>query len=477
MRGVAGLRLGVGHVRDVADVGVQGEAGPVGRDRVDPGDALILLQDRQYLLRTRRAVEAEPGVDRPGEVVRVGVSEGECGGGAPGQRYAFEVVEDRAVPGPPERVRDRGQLAVRLLRHHGDLARGHGHGLAVLQVFGRVALDERELERGEPERGRHGVAPRHRLVVPDKDERNAVERSTGDVDLAGDRELRLVEAFRADPREVRIAEQQAAVIPGARGPDRDGIAAELAELCPPRGGERTRGPCRAGRGGRVHGLGRLRRRRLGDSLDDQVAARLQHELVEAQVAVQQRDGLHPGPAAARRVRDALRAADVGKVAVVALDVTGLELLLVRVEAPLEALHDVGVDDLLEVDIGLQVVDDDAVAPLDVAALRPEVPGALRLDRDVVVGHRANVVLGERVAVPEAEVVPVVREDVRDPAGRVADLGGELARGRAVWPRRPAGQGGGSGAAHQSGDRRQNRHCTRAHHGLLVVNRGQDHMVP
>ena len=34
---------------------------------------------------------------------------------------------------------------------------------AVLQIFGRVALDELELVRREPERGRHGVAPRHVL--------------------------------------------------------------------------------------------------------------------------------------------------------------------------------------------------------------------------------------------------------------------------------------------------------------------------
>src|SRR5437016_908479 len=97
----------VRNVRAVSSVPVI-RANPVARDRIDPGDALILLQDRQYLLRTRGAVEAEPGVDRPGEVVRVGVGEGECGGGAPGQRYAFEAVEDRAVPGPPERMRDGG---------------------------------------------------------------------------------------------------------------------------------------------------------------------------------------------------------------------------------------------------------------------------------------------------------------------------------------------------------------------------------
>src|SRR5262252_5352298 len=107
-------------------------------------------------------------------------------------------------------------------------------------------------------------------------------------------------------------------------------------MCLPGGRERTRGRRRAC-GGLVCGLGRGRRGGLGDARDGLVAALLQHELVEAQVAVLQRDRLHPGLAAAGWVGNALRAADVRQVAVVALDVTGLELLLVRAEALLEVL--------------------------------------------------------------------------------------------------------------------------------------------
>src|SRR5262249_14389928 len=150
------------------------------------------------------------------------------------------------------------------------------------------------------------------------------------------------------PQEVWVGEQQAAVVPGARRPDRDRVAARRAGLCPPGGRQRPRGPRRA-RGGLVCGLGRHRRSRLGDALNGLVTAQLQHELVEAQVAVLQRDRLHPGLAAARWVGNALRAADVGQVAVVPLDVTGLDLLLGRAEALLEVLHDVRVDDLLPED--------------------------------------------------------------------------------------------------------------------------------
>ena len=95
-----------------------------------------------------------------------------------------------------------------------------------------------------------------------------------------------------------------------------------------------------------------------------------------------------------------------------------------------------IDDLLVEQVGVEVVRLGAAAPREVGAIRAEVLRSLRFDRDVVVGDRADVVLRERESVPEAEVGPAVREDVRDPAGRVADLGGELARGRAVWPRRP-----------------------------------------
>src|SRR5262249_22858190 len=188
------------------------------------------------------------------------------------------------------------------------------------------------------------------------------------------------------------------------------------------GRQRPRGPRRA-RGGLVCGLGRHRRSRLGDALNGLVTAQLQHELVEAQVAVLQRDRLHPGLAAARWVGNALRAADVGQVAVVPLDVTGLDLLLGRAHALLDVLPDVRVDELLPEDGRLQVVLD---VELDVAALRPEVRGALRLDRAVAVGHRAQFVLGDSVAVPEAEVRRVGGGYVRDPAGGVADLGGQLA---------------------------------------------------
>ena len=342
-----------------------------------------------------------------------------------------------------------------------------------MQVLGRVAGHQGELERGEPERGGHGVAPRHRRVVADEDQRHAVQRRPGDVDLAGEGELRLVEALRADPREMRVAEQQAAVVPGARGADRDSVAAHAAPLGPQRRGESAPGPGRGGSAGLRGGGSCLRRRRLRDPLDDGVTAAQQHELVEAQITVQQGDRLHPGLAAAGRVGHAGRAADVREVGVVALDVPRLHLHLGGRERLGQLLHHAGVDDLLVEQVGLQVAGDDPVAALDVDAVRPEVPGPLGLDRHVVVRHRAQVVLGEGVPVAEPEAGPAVREYVRDPAGGVPDLRGQLGLRRLGLrgPCPPAGQGWGSGDRHQGSHRCHDRCGTQPHHGLLVVTCG------
>ena len=109
-----------------------------------------------------------------------------------------------------ERARARLERAVGLPRLHGDRAARHLLGLAVVEVGRRRARHERELIRREAVGRRDRVAPRHRARVADQHERHAVERRALDVDLAGDREVRLVEALGAVPREVRVAEQQAA---------------------------------------------------------------------------------------------------------------------------------------------------------------------------------------------------------------------------------------------------------------------------
>ncbi len=308
---------------------------------------------------------------------------------------------------------------------HGDRPTRHRHRLAVVQVGGRRAWDERELIRREPECGRHRVAPRHRRGVPDQDGGDAEQRRALDVQLAGDRRLELVEALGSRPREVRIAEQEAVlVIARARLADGDRVAPGAF------GGQlgRELGGDLLGRERRQRTRERHRRRgrlRLGDAGDGDVPARQLDELVEAQVGRHLRDRAHPRLAAARRVRNVGRSADVVQVAVVAVHVAGDRVLRALLESQRRRLGEqlldhARVDDLLVVEVGVEVVRGDAVGRLEVAAVRPEVARALRVDGHVVLGHRAQVVLGERVSEPVADASVGARLDVRDPVLGAAD---------------------------------------------------------
>jgi hypothetical protein len=74
--------------------------------------------------------------------------------------------------------------------------------------------------------------------VTDLDRRHAEQRGARDVEAAGDGELRLIEALRAVPGEVRIAEQQpVAMVPRPGASDRDRVAA-----VPGRSSRRAAGP-------------------------------------------------------------------------------------------------------------------------------------------------------------------------------------------------------------------------------------------
>ena len=177
------------------------------------------------------------------------------------------------------------------------------------------------------------MAPGELLGVADQDQRDAEQARPGDVDLARDHEVGLIEAPRAVPGEVRVGEHDpaagrgrvAAQAPGV-GADVGGEVERLAELVdPPRsaGGDLVgRGlGARVGRRAR-RGGGRLG---AGDAVDRDPRARVEHQLVEAPVDVPLGDRPHPGLAGAAGVGDVLDPG-LGQVAVVALDVAGDALL-------------------------------------------------------------------------------------------------------------------------------------------------------
>jgi hypothetical protein len=227
--GRAALGAAVGDVRDGADVGVVGAAVVVGRDRVHPRDALVAALDGVELRGALRAVDLEEVVEQA-EVAGVGVAHGVRRRRRPReQRRAEQRREDRPVLGRIERPRVRLERAVGAAHLHGDDLAAHLARLPVDEVGRRRARYEPQLEGREPERGGDGVAPRQVARVADEDERHAEQRGAGDVDLARDRELGLVEALGTVPREVRVAEEEP-VAPGGRGPsERDGVRAEVVQ--------------------------------------------------------------------------------------------------------------------------------------------------------------------------------------------------------------------------------------------------------
>ena len=64
-------------------------------------------------------------------------------------------------------------------------------------------------------------------VLADKHGGHAVQRAAGDVDLAGDRELGLIEALGAVPGEVRVAEHHAAAAAGGVAAETDRVRADV----------------------------------------------------------------------------------------------------------------------------------------------------------------------------------------------------------------------------------------------------------
>ncbi len=216
------LGLGVGHVRDDRVVGVGDVAVAVGRGGVHPRHAAGGVLATQQVADVGRLAHLEEGVDRA-QLLGVGI---------PDRPHALRGPRHEQRRGVDDVALGR---AVEVLGHGAERAVGvldldlHR---AVVQVV-RPVLTEVRREAGQPVLvrreavgGRDGVAPGDVLVPADVDDRGTDQRGTGDVVLAGNRELLLGEVVATAPREVRVAEQHA--LAGGRGvaADRGGVRAE-----------------------------------------------------------------------------------------------------------------------------------------------------------------------------------------------------------------------------------------------------------
>jgi hypothetical protein len=183
--------------------------------------------------------------------VVVGVAHREGDRGRPReQRQAEDAGDDRAVVGPPDAALDLLDGPVVAPDGHGDAPLLHLARLAVDEVGGGRAGHEGELERGEAERGRDGVAPGHPLGGADQDDRDAEQRAALDVDDAGDRQVGLVEALAAGPREVGVAEHHPRPVGRRVGAEAVGVRADAELLVEPlrEPGRRARAARRSRRG-------------------------------------------------------------------------------------------------------------------------------------------------------------------------------------------------------------------------------------
>ena len=258
--------------------------------------------------------------------------------------------------------------------------------------------------------------------VADQDQRHAVERPARHVDPPGDPQVSLVEALRAVPREVRVAEHHAAAVVGGLAPEPVGIRADLrlkpAETFP--GGEHLRPLL-------VTSLGRRGRhgRSAHDPVDDRARAGQDAELEEAPVHVDRLDRPDPLLAAAGRVGDPV-AASVLQVLVVAPHVTADAAAHLGRRAVGRLLRDQLLDHLpllhpLEVEVGVEVPVRRPVAGEEPRLVRPEEARALGIHRHVLGGDGADVVLRERVCEPGGQALHVLRRDVRHAELRALDL--------------------------------------------------------
>ena len=261
------------------------------------------------------------------------------------------------------------------------------------------------------------MGPGHVLGVADVDHRDAEEAGAGDVELARDPQVRLVEALRAAPGEVRVGEHHAAAVGGRLAAEAPAVGARGAEARVERRAELGDvGAVGRGRGGARRG----RWRGVGDPVLGDLARGELAELVEAPVGVHLGDLANPGGAGAGRIGEVVDPGLV-EVAVVALDVAGDRLLDRGLRAGGRRRRGELLDDPARLDPRVEEVGLEVGVALGRVRVGAEVARALGVRGHVGLGDRADVVGGERVAVAEAEALVVVGGDRRDPALAAHDL--------------------------------------------------------
>ncbi|MCY1218478.1 hypothetical protein D9M72_304270 [compost metagenome] len=337
--------------------------------------------------------------------------------------------------------------AVGAAHRHRERLGAHGLGAAIDEVARGVGRVQRQVEHAEAPRGRHRVAPGHIVVEADHDDRDAEEGHARHVHLAGQREVRLVEAVGPAPVPVRIAEQHAAAaLAGGRLTEGQHVAADAVRIAhghlQPRGQrELVRRRGRQGRSG-------FRVRDLGDEM--RVAA-CQPRGEHAAVDVLGADGAHPRRlrAGVHRTAAALRAGlQCAHMAVVALGETGDEFVEFGRLLALQRLDRIGARESLEEEVQVEVGGRAEGGARLRFGLGAEVQRALPTEGDEGIGQRAQRVLGLCLAVADAQASPGGGADVGNAVGGAADLdggdGGGGVRGRiAPGP-------GGRGAQHGTG---------------------------
>jgi hypothetical protein len=265
------------------------------------------------------------------------------------------------------------------------------------------------------------MAPGDVLVVADEHDGNARPQRAGGVQLAGDGELRLVEAVGAAPVPVRVAEEHGLPVGRALGAEADHVAAH-AVLAPEV--QRQRSQARRGGGASRLGIGG-RRGGVGDGLDEVAVAASEHGVVEAAPDVACLDGRHPRFAAAGRLRAASRRTglELQHVAVVAGHVA-VDQLADRIALRGRHGRDPGLGHHVPVEeVGVEVARPADGAFVHRLRLATEPARAFAAVGQEGIGQRAEHVLRLRVAHAVAQALPVVRLDEGHAKRAAADLGG------------------------------------------------------
>ncbi len=261
-------------------------------------------------------------------------------------------------------------------------------------------------------------------VVADGDRRRTEERRAGDVQLAGNRLLRLPEAASAVPRVVRVAQQQTAAVScgvtveGDRVRPHGRLVGPLAHR-PDQGVGVRDGPAVLAVGGGSGG-----RLCAGDVVHGAALTAEYGDGVEAGCHIQRGDRPHPGGALAGRVGDRfLLQPGVVPGREAPHEVLDLAARAARRRFSEELLHRAGLPYAAEVQVAGEVPG--RRGQREVARrVGSEEPRTLAPHGHEPVGECAHLVGGLRPSGTEAERLVVLGDDVRNAVLGIADDGGQ-----------------------------------------------------